>query len=553
MADKLIELIEITKKLKEEVDYFLFNLESYHEIYHINETSPNNFSSSRNRLLKKKETVFDQVHEKYMKCVKTLESENVLTSLIDDFIKNSEDYFYEQNNRKEEMGNKLNDILDEAKEIEMETKANSFSHMYEKLNYNEMKIETEKYKTIKEVQEQKRKEDEMRIKITEEYKDNRYEKVNKYLTKDEMISFENEIGRCVNEKVFDSNTDIWTKGFSTFYVEIQNKSNIIIFIQTKNGKKFGCYIQNMINMKGKYISDPNAFLFTIANNSIEKYPIKDNDNAIKICDNKDEDLVIIGKNDIVIKKKEKKNKCSCTQKSFDYHGKENVLIGQKGNFEIESIIVIDTNEESDINREIENKLVEIIEEERKMKQQEEQKLIQEKQQKKQEEARIMKEKIERRKEEERKKAVKQSCYQRYTMNQIHQFIDFEEYYSLEQLSGMNCGEVLFDSNVDNWSVNTSVLNERITGKKQLAFIIESEDGEIFGYYLNTEIFKNVEYSKFMKTNSKTFHFNLESKGRFNGPKRFNIRDVDYGYVLHDKTIHLQCGRPGFDLWVGKIP
>ena len=41
----------------------------------------------------------------------------------------------------------------------------------------------------------------------------------------------------------------------------------------------------------------------------------------------------IGKSDIVIKKKEKMNQSSCKQSSFDYHGKDLVLIGKKGTFE----------------------------------------------------------------------------------------------------------------------------------------------------------------------------------------------------------------------------
>ena len=57
-----------------------------------------------------------------------------------------------------------------------------------------------------------------------------------------------------------------------------------------------------------YTSDKNAFIFKFdsQNNKIEKYPIKDSKNAIKIGNTKDDDLFVIGKNDIVIKKREKK-------------------------------------------------------------------------------------------------------------------------------------------------------------------------------------------------------------------------------------------------------
>ena len=70
---------------------------------------------------------------------------------------------------------------------------------------------------------------------------------------------------------------------------------------------------------------------------------------------------------------------------------------------------------------------------------------------------------------------------------------------IEEMTQMKMGETLFDSNVDNWSKDTSVLSERIIGKKQIVFMIEDSEGEIFGYYLNSEIFKNIKYEKWINT------------------------------------------------------
>ena len=58
---------------------------------------------------------------------------------------------------------------------------------------------------------------------------------------------------------------------------------------------------------------------------------------------------------------------------------------------------------------------------------------------------------------------------------------------LEEWTELQCKDLLFDSNIHDWKRNTSELNERIIGRKQLAFIIEDEDGEIFGYFENTHI------------------------------------------------------------------
>ena len=48
----------------------------------------------------------------------------------------------------------------------------------------------------------------------------------------------------------------------SFYDKIRNKSHLVFIIETTEGKKFGCYISNTITEEGKYINDPNAFIFT---------------------------------------------------------------------------------------------------------------------------------------------------------------------------------------------------------------------------------------------------------------------------------------------------
>ena len=78
---------------------------------------------------------------------------------------------------------------------------------------------------------------------------------------------------------------------------------------------------------------------------------------------------------------------------------------------------------------------------------------------------------------------------------------------LEEWTGLYCSELVFDSEVDNWSKNTSVFDKRIIGKKQLIFLIEDTDGELFGYYLNTEVFE--KYWGYVETDSKSIHFNFK--------------------------------------------
>ena len=62
----------------------------------------------------------------------------------------------------------------------------------------------------------------------------------------------------------------------------------------------------------EYIEDPEAFIFKIENDQIEKYEVKETKNAIKIFNEHDENLFIAGRGfwwfsksgDIVIKKED---------------------------------------------------------------------------------------------------------------------------------------------------------------------------------------------------------------------------------------------------------
>ena len=96
---------------------------------------------------------------------------------------------------------------------------------------------------------------------------------------------------------------------------------------------------------------------------------------------------------------------------------------------------------------------------------------------------------------------------------LNKYLKYKERKQLEEWTGLKCSEILFDSDIDNWSQNTSVFDERIIGKKQITLIIEDENEEKFGYYLNTQVIEKYYTSKdpFQQTDSKTFHFNLQSK------------------------------------------
>ena len=62
----------------------------------------------------------------------------------------------------------------------------------------------------------------------------------------EKWGFIRETRRNVDYKIFNSDAQSWSKGNSRFSREILYKSKIIIVIETIEGNKFGCYINNQI-------------------------------------------------------------------------------------------------------------------------------------------------------------------------------------------------------------------------------------------------------------------------------------------------------------------
>ena len=126
------------------------------------------------------------------------------------------------------------------------------------------------------------------------------------------------------------------------------------------------------------------------------------------------------------------------------------------------------------------------------------------------------------------------------------YFEYHQKIQLEQWTNKKCSEIIFDSDKDNWSVDKSIFDDKIKGKKQLIFLIEDIDNEMFGYYLDTEITNDYGFPG-IKTNSNSFHFNLQSKdNRLKQPMQFKTNDstvnsIDNklnnfrGYCLYPKS------------------
>ncbi|BFU26603.1 trichohyalin, putative [Entamoeba histolytica] len=102
---------------------------------------------------------------------------------------------------------------------------------------------------------------------------------------------------------------------------------------------------------------------------------------------------------------------------------------------------------------------------------------------------------------------------------------------IEELTERRINNILFDSDKDDWNKNTSVFGERIWKKENIIIIIEDSDGNKFGGYVNSKI----DRVDFFIYDSKSFLFSLESNGRIEGMKKFDIKQPEYAFKIYKQS------------------
>ena len=109
----------------------------------------------------------------------------------------------------------------------------------------------------------------------------------------------------------------------------------------------------------------------------------------------------------------------------------------------------------------------------------------------------------------------------------------EELYikQLEELTEKRINNILFDSDKDDWKENTSVFDKRIMNKEHIIIIIEDEEGNKFGGYVNEKIDKVVTTFN----DSHSFVFSFESNGRMKGMKKFDIKQPEYAFKIYKQS------------------
>ncbi|BFU26707.1 trichohyalin, putative [Entamoeba histolytica] len=103
---------------------------------------------------------------------------------------------------------------------------------------------------------------------------------------------------------------------------------------------------------------------------------------------------------------------------------------------------------------------------------------------------------------------------------------------IEEWTEKRINNILFDSDKDDWKINTSVFKQRVKNKENIIIIIEDEDGNKFGGYVNSKIDK---VGNGYIYDSQSFVFSLESNGRMKGMMKFDIEEPERAFILYSQS------------------
>ncbi|EDR24606.1 hypothetical protein EDI_280700 [Entamoeba dispar SAW760] len=98
---------------------------------------------------------------------------------------------------------------------------------------------------------------------------------------------------------------------------------------------------------------------------------------------------------------------------------------------------------------------------------------------------------------------------------------------LEEWTSRKVGNIIFDSEIDNWDKDKSVFNQKIINKEHIIIIIEDTNGNKFGGYVNVKIDKVRDFIY----DPNSFLFSLESNGRIDEMMKFDINDQQHAFYL----------------------
>ena len=128
--------------------------------------------------------------------------------------------------------------------------------------------------------------------------------------------------------------------------------------------------------------------------------------------------------------------------------------------------------------------------------------------------------------------------ERYMMNK-------REMTALEQWTGCKCGDIIFDSDINDWHVDTCQFTKTLMNRSHIAIVIDDGNGNLFGGYVEA-IIKSMWHTDNMSLNANNasrtvdpnaFVFSIKRDGKEHFAKYQSI-DQSQSFILHDE----KCGR-----------
>ena len=449
-------------------------------------------------LIKEKETLFDQLFETFKRNEHIVSTEKMMIELIDQFTNAMKHVYHKCKEEKESYGILNNQLIDELKELEQATieeqlllKGSNEEEMkqkrkLERKHNKNMKINYDKYFY------QTR---EMKTKMAQSF-----EMVKDQINKKEFKTIEQLTGMKMDSIIFDSQKHQWGMKSMTSLMQKQsefdsiilNKSKIVFLIETTDSKRFGAFIQSQISTLDEFIPDQSAFIFNISRNKIEKYPIKDNQNAIKIHKSSSSLLFQIGDGDIVIRKKPQQDKSSCVKTSYKYES--GVLFYQEKHiFEPKRIIILQMYED---------KSAEI----------------------------------------KRLRMEKKDLDDRYEL--FKEIVSFEQMKKMQEWCGRKCESIIFNSDIHDYSKRCNEFEKAIYNRSNLYFLIETTENVRFGFYLNTKVWR---IGRISDPNCFVYTF---KEGKM---KKFDIKEnrTNDAFMIHTSNEDTLFSVGFSDIWIYK--
>ena len=130
---------------------------------------------------------------------------------------------------------------------------------------------------------------------------------------------------------------------------------------------------------------------------------------------------------------------------------------------------------------------------------------------------------------------------------------------LEEWTRRRCGNVIFDSNFDDWNVNTCQFTQRVLNKSHIVIVIDDGKKNIFGGYIDTVI-KNMWCSHDLRRNANNesrtvdpnaFVFSMKRDGE-EKLRKYQTADSSQSFVLYDekgfRLFHFGCVSHGRSTW-----